>query len=58
MAEALGLTPLSRVQLAALVTSTEATTQGIEVSAARGKEIRERRDAAINAAEASNDGAP
>jgi hypothetical protein len=48
MAETLGLTPLSRAKLAQLVTSTEATTQGTEVLAKRGKSIRERRDAAVS----------
>jgi hypothetical protein len=47
MAEALGLTPLSRARLAAIVTSTEATTQGLDVLAERGRAIRQRRDAAL-----------
>jgi hypothetical protein len=46
---------LSRAKLAQLVTSTEATTQGIEVLAERGKAIRERRDAAIKATESGGD---
>jgi hypothetical protein len=50
MAEALGLIPLSRAKLAALVTSTEVASEGLAELAERGKAIRERRDAALKAA--------
>ena len=43
MAESLGLTPLSRAKVAALVTSTEATSEGLTQLAERGKAIRARR---------------
>lgn len=43
MAEALGLTPLSRAQLASLVSSTERGNQGVAQLGETGKAIRERR---------------
>ena len=57
MAESLGLTPLSRAKLAALVTSTEATSEGMAQLIDRGRLIREKRDA-MKAAEEELDEAP
>ena len=55
MAEALGLTPLSRARLAAIVTSTEATTAGIADLAERGKAIRARRALEANEKDSADD---
>ena len=54
MAESLGLTPLSRAKLAALVSSTEATNQGLDALAEKGRAIREKRNA-VTAPEADSD---
>jgi hypothetical protein len=54
-AEALGLTPLSRAKLAALVTSTEATSEGLAQPADKGRAIRERAQAALKDAEMAVD---
>jgi hypothetical protein len=58
MAESLGLTPLSRAKLAAIVASTEATSEGLTQLAERGHAIRERRDATLQAAENEAEDAP
>jgi hypothetical protein len=58
MAESLGLTPLSRAKLANLVTSTEATSEGMTQLVERGRLIREKRDAALQAAEDKDDDVP
>ena len=51
MAEALGLTPLSRAKLAALVTSTEVAGEGLKRLTETGREIvRQKRPTAIKAA--------
>lgn len=50
-AESLGLTALSRARLAQLTTTTEVAARGLDDLAGVGKQIRARRQAAIEAAE-------
>lgn len=51
LSDALGLSPVSRARLAAIVSSTEATNAGLDALAERGRAARERREAELKAAD-------